>query len=187
MDANFVRFRSIYHAYCLNKITKHTKLVNKLSFLISLLVGAPRAQPFLPAQQNIEEIGAVYKCQFVSENCSQFVLDKTGNILEEPSKRHENYKTQVKDRQWLGGTMDGFGANTDTFVVCAYKFKAVSKTVFTPYYLHGICYVTQSTNGSQPSKVTMLNPYSLRGDEQLIIFLQSKILTLYSCSLERRQ
>lgn len=80
------------------------------------MVGAPRAQSSLEMQRKINESGAIYKCSFESSRCEPFVIDKLGNINNENNFDYL-LKSEYKDYQWLGASMDGNSMDDEKFVV----------------------------------------------------------------------
>lgn len=87
----------------------------------SVLIGAPRAQSTLEMQRNINETGAVYKCNFdksVNGKCSPFTFDKLDNYNE--GNDELTFNNEKKDYQWLGASMDGSSSDSDKFVVSTY-------------------------------------------------------------------
>ncbi|XP_058838521.1 integrin alpha-PS3 [Topomyia yanbarensis] len=126
-----------------------------------VIVGAPRAQSDLAAQRKINETGALYKCLYGSGECSPFYVDRNGNTNNE--NEPFAYSSEKKDYQMLGASMDGHGSDGDRFVVCAPKIV----TELQDYYLlHGICYVSDGTESSQPKSVRPIFPLRLK-DKQL--------------------
>lgn len=103
-----------------------------------IMVSAPRAQTTLEMQRKINETGVIYKCPFGAENspCAPFVFDGLGDV--ESSAKNGMYRSTKKEYQLLGMSMDGKGAATDKFVVCAPKMMTPTSE---HYLLHGICYV----------------------------------------------
>lgn len=80
----------------------------------SILIGAPRAQSTLSAQQSINETGALYKCSIEPLKCIPYNVDESGN---KEIAADDNYNNENKDFQWLGGAIDGSSSEDDRFVV----------------------------------------------------------------------
>lgn len=80
------------------------------------MVGAPRAQSSLEMQRKINETGAIYKCSFQSSSCEPYVFDSLGNINNENNDGY-TFKSEKKDHQWLGASMDGNSMDGERFVV----------------------------------------------------------------------
>lgn len=120
----------------------------------AIMISAPRAQSTFEMQRKINETGAIYKCTFGEEHCTPFAFDTLGDLS--ATTQNSFYMSRKKEQQWLGMSMDGKGASTDKFVVCAPK-------MITPtndhYLLHGMCYVsTEGTTGSKPSEIVEIAP-----------------------------
>lgn len=82
------------------------------------MVGAPRGQPLSEKQRTINEIGVIYKCFFNTSSCKQFVVDEWGNVDDE----RDPLKSEFKDHQWLGASMDGNSKDGQRFVVSVVNF-----------------------------------------------------------------
>ncbi|XP_053664153.1 integrin alpha-PS3-like [Anopheles marshallii] len=107
-----------------------------------VLVGAPRAQSDLEYQRNINETGAIYKCSFAnSSTCVPFRLDRQGDTnYEDYYTNHAEIRSEKKEHQMLGASVDGLGSDGAWFVACAPQLKG---NVEIAYLLHGICYLTE--------------------------------------------
>lgn len=141
-----------------------------------IMVSAPRAQSTLEMQRKINETGAIYKCTFGGETpgtCAPFVFDRLGDV-DTPSS-YGVYRGRKKEHQWLGMSMDGKGAASDKFVVCAPKMISPTRD---HYLLHGMCYVSmQGTAGDKiaeapveiaPLRRTSMQTHDVDGVSKLI-------------------
>ncbi|XP_041675630.1 integrin alpha-PS3-like [Drosophila eugracilis] len=130
----------------------------------SILVGAPRAQSTLEKQNNIVESGAIFRCSVEDGTCFPYVLDSHGNLDAPPDLN--NLKSQGKDYQWLGGSMDGGTQDTDKLLVCAPRFTTPrsNSNDSKEGYLHGICYWVMDTLANNPraSDVFTICPLRLK-------------------------
>lgn len=123
------------------------------------MVGAPRAQSTLESQRKVNETGAVYKCNFNTNQCKPFVFDYEGNILSDNTGY--TYSALNKDHQFLGAAMDGHGSEESKFVVCAPNI--VTNTLNEHYLYHGVCYVSDNTVGDGPVNKYEVDTLRLRG------------------------
>ncbi|KFB51524.1 AGAP006826-PA-like protein [Anopheles sinensis] len=123
-----------------------------------VFVGAPRAQSDLESQRKVNETGAVYRCSFTpnTSQCTPVYLDKLGNVHYENDSANPDIQSEKKDYQMLGASVDGLGSDDDWLVACAPKL--IGDRV-TSYWLHGICYLTESTRTSvDPKMVYKIKP-----------------------------
>uniref|UniRef100_A0A182IK10 Integrin alpha second immunoglobulin-like domain-containing protein n=1 Tax=Anopheles atroparvus TaxID=41427 RepID=A0A182IK10_ANOAO len=110
-----------------------------------VLVGAPRAQSDVEYQRNVNETGAVYRCSFspnATSPCAPVQLDRQGNTNYENEYHYQEIRSEKKDHQMLGASVDGLGTDGDWFVACAPKMIG---NLVSFYALHGICYLAEST------------------------------------------
>ncbi|KAH8348114.1 hypothetical protein KR084_004242, partial [Drosophila pseudotakahashii] len=114
----------------------------------SIIVGAPRAQSTLNSQSTIEEPGAIYRCSLKNARCSTYVLDFKGNV--NTTNNIPIMKSQFKDFQWLGGSMDGGTRDTDKLLVCAPRLFAKQTD---KGHMHGTCYWVNDTTTPNPENV----------------------------------
>lgn len=118
-----------------------------------IMISAPRAQTTLEMQRKLNETGAIYKCSFGDNTtCSPFVFDKLGDVQADRSE--SMYVSKKKEYQMLGMSMDGKGAPSDKFVVCAPKMiTPTANREGDVWLIHGMCYViTNGTSGNRPSE-----------------------------------
>lgn len=119
-----------------------------------ILIGAPRAQSIFYRHKDINEPGAIFKCNFNSNMsvgaCSNYIFDESGNIYHE---QNETFNSEVKDHHMLGFSMAGGGSEMDKFVACAPHLKSAIYDDYgglSNYLLNGICYWVPNTISSQP-------------------------------------
>lgn len=128
-----------------------------------ILIGSPRAQSTLEQQRNVNETGAIYRCNFndtqTTHLCHPYHFDTNGNTRVENTDLA--YNSERKDFQLLGFSMDGHGSENDRYVVCAPQLKA-DLTESDHYLLHGICYWVSDTKSTQPSGVRQIIPLRQR-------------------------
>ncbi|XP_016952923.1 integrin alpha-PS3-like [Drosophila biarmipes] len=129
----------------------------------SVIVGAPRSESTLPLQKNIDEPGAIFKCNLTSGSCSPYVLDPRGDVDNYNSKCTTN-NFESKGFQWLGGSMDGGTRDTDKLIVCAPRLYARS---YERVHMIGTCYWVKDTHGHTSDHVTRISPLRLKS-KQLI-------------------
>uniref|UniRef100_A0A182U096 Uncharacterized protein n=1 Tax=Anopheles melas TaxID=34690 RepID=A0A182U096_9DIPT len=130
----------------------------------SVLVGAPQAQSDLEYQRNINETGAIYKCSFEKPTeCVPYRLDRQGNTnYEDYYTNHPEIRSELKEHQMLGATVDGLGSDDAWFVACAPQLKGNTEIA---YLLHGVCYLTEGVKASEePNNLFKIKP--LRGKAQ---------------------
>uniref|UniRef100_A0A182MG76 Uncharacterized protein n=1 Tax=Anopheles culicifacies TaxID=139723 RepID=A0A182MG76_9DIPT len=133
----------------------------------SVIVGAPQAQSDLEYQRNINETGAVYKCSFTDPPaCTPFRLDRQGNTNYE-DYYHTNYReirSEYKEHQMLGATVDGLGSDGAWFVACAPQLKG---NLILAYLLHGICYLAEGTDAiEEPNHLYKIKPLRIKGQQR---------------------
>lgn len=131
------------------------------------MIGAPRAQSDIPEQENNNETGAVYKCHIGNEHCYPYYVDKSGDYLLNASKFIE----LKKDNQWLGSVMDGYGAESDKFIVCAKNAITVMLNIEKKddYLYNGLCYEDKNTLEYSPGKVSAKTLKLLQNSDYQII------------------
>ncbi|CAO1409349.1 unnamed protein product [Diamesa serratosioi] len=121
----------------------------------SVIIGAPRSQSVLKLQKNINETGTIYKCDLngsnINKECYPYTFDFLGN-METIDKEFDSNK----EYQMLGGSMDGIGSESSTFIVCAPNLKDTNK-IHDMYYTHGICYWVHETNGNITKSVQQVS------------------------------
>ncbi|XP_308917.4 integrin alpha-PS3 [Anopheles gambiae] len=129
-----------------------------------VLVGAPQAQSDLEYQRNINETGAIYKCSFEKPTeCVPYRLDRQGNTnYEDYYTNHPEIRSELKEHQMLGATVDGLGSDGAWFVACAPQLKGNTEIA---YLLHGVCYLTEGVEATEePNNLFKIKP--LRGKAQ---------------------
>ena len=119
----------------------------------SVIIGAPRSKSVLNSQTNIDETGTIYKCDLngsnVNKKCYPYNFDLSGN-----KKLNDSFfKTENKEYQMLGASMDGLSTEWNLFIVCAPNLKDVSINLRDNYYIHGICYWVHNTIENEPKNV----------------------------------
>uniref|UniRef100_W8BH52 Integrin alpha-PS3 n=1 Tax=Ceratitis capitata TaxID=7213 RepID=W8BH52_CERCA len=126
---------------------------------LGIIVGAPRAQSTLPAQRNVNETGAIYRCSLsTTSTCNVYVIDDKGNrTIEQPDSY--TYDNEARNNQWLGGAMDGGTKDTDKLLICAPRFLAPTAN---DYLMNGICYWVNDTLNETPVNVQKISPLRLR-------------------------
>uniref|UniRef100_A0A182QXJ7 Integrin alpha second immunoglobulin-like domain-containing protein n=1 Tax=Anopheles farauti TaxID=69004 RepID=A0A182QXJ7_9DIPT len=131
----------------------------------SVIVGAPRAQSDLQYQRNINETGAIFRCSFANRTiCAPFRLDRQGNTnYEDYYTQHPEIRSENKEHQMLGATVDGLGTDGGWFVACAPHRKGATASA---YLLHGICYLTEGVGDiDEPDHLHRIKPLRYK-DEQ---------------------
>ncbi|XP_054738538.1 integrin alpha-PS3-like isoform X1 [Anastrepha obliqua] len=128
----------------------------------SIIVGAPRAQSTLPAQRNVNETGAIYRCTLSPvATCNPYVIDDRGNVTLEKDNPY-TYDNEARDNQWLGAAMDGGTKDTDKLLICAPRFLSPTAN---DYLMNGICYWVQDTLNDNPINVQRISPLRLKSDQ----------------------
>ncbi|XP_050323162.1 integrin alpha-PS3 isoform X1 [Bactrocera neohumeralis] len=128
----------------------------------SIIVGAPRAQSTLPAQRNVNETGAIYRCSLSpTSTCNPYVIDDKGNFTFERPDSY-TYDSEARNNQWLGGAMDGGTKDTDKLLICAPRF--LSPTI-SDYIMNGVCYWVADTLDDNPKNVQRISPLRLKSDQ----------------------
>uniref|UniRef100_A0A182SV92 Integrin alpha second immunoglobulin-like domain-containing protein n=1 Tax=Anopheles maculatus TaxID=74869 RepID=A0A182SV92_9DIPT len=130
------------------------------------MVGAPRAQSDLEYQRNINETGAVYKCGFENPlSCVPFRLDRQGNSnYEDYYASDPEIRSELKEHQQLGATVDGLGSTDAWFIACAPQLKGNLGFI---YLLHGICYLTEGVaDMDKPNNLHKIKPLRFKGQQQ---------------------
>ena len=136
---------------------EHVKKSSYFGFAINLrkssvLIGAPKATK----NENIKETGEVIKCDITTledPNCYPYKFHANVNA----NFTNAYFESENNEYQMLGSTMDGFGSETDKFVVCAPNLKNVrdtGKDRVKNYYLNGGCFMIQNSEKSETSNVT---------------------------------
>ncbi|XP_035907120.1 integrin alpha-PS3-like [Anopheles stephensi] len=165
-DANYV-----FHHPTLKTFIRPTRS-SYFGFSVNLrtsgvLVGAPRAQSDLEYQRNVNETGAIYKCDFreTPTACVPYRLDRQGNSnYEDYYTYHREIRSELKDHQMLGATVAGLGAENAWFVACAPQLKGNLEAV---YLLHGICYLTEDVADiNEPNNLYKIKPLRLKALQQ---------------------
>ncbi|XP_050072975.1 integrin alpha-PS3-like [Anopheles maculipalpis] len=131
-----------------------------------VIVGAPRAQSDLEYQRNVNETGAIYKCSFVNpSSCTPFRLDRQGNTdYEDWYNHHSEIRSELKEHQMLGATVDGLGTENGWFIACAPHLKGALEVV---YLLNGICYLTEGVAEiDEPTNLHKIKPLRLKAKQQ---------------------
>ncbi|XP_067631871.1 integrin alpha-PS3 isoform X2 [Eurosta solidaginis] len=129
---------------------------------LGIIVGAPRAQSTLPAQRNINETGAIYRCSLSpTSTCNPYVIDDRGNVTLEKLDSY-TYDNEARDNQWLGAAMDGGTKDTDKLIVCAPRFLSPTAN---DYLMNGICYWVKNTLDDNPTDVQRISPLRLKSDQ----------------------
>lgn len=143
------RERSSYFGFSINLRKSH------------ILIGAPRANSTLYAQQNIKEPGMIYKCTF-DEKCETFILDHQGNNYVNYDQNYLN--AELKEFRLLGFSMDGHDTEDDIFVACAPKQLTPALLPYTgmEYYMFGACYYSKNSKSNFPisNKIAPLKVHS---------------------------
>ncbi|GAB0091178.1 Integrin alpha-PS3 [Sergentomyia squamirostris] len=119
----------------------------------SVIVGAPRAVPWLETQRNIREPGAIYKCDITDNSCNFYTFEKLGNLQVE----HNPMESETRDYQWLGASIDGPGRDDGRLVVCAPRNFINLRNE--NYLLNGLCYWISNTTAAQPQGVKKITPF----------------------------
>uniref|UniRef100_A0A182WB95 Integrin alpha second immunoglobulin-like domain-containing protein n=1 Tax=Anopheles minimus TaxID=112268 RepID=A0A182WB95_9DIPT len=136
-----------------------------------VIVGAPQAQSDLEYQRNINETGAVYKCSFANPStCLPFRLDRQGNTNYEDYYHIHNreIRSEYKEHQMLGATVDGLGSDGAWFVACAPQLKG---NLLMAYLLHGICYLTDGTvEIEEPVNLYKIKPLRIKGQQRYYMY-----------------
>ncbi|XP_014099156.1 integrin alpha-PS3 isoform X2 [Bactrocera oleae] len=126
---------------------------------LGIIVGAPRAQSTLPAQRNVNETGAIYRCTLSpTSTCNPYVIDDKGNRTLERTDSY-TYDNEARDFQWLGGAMDGGTKDTDKLLICAPRFLAPTAS---DYLMNGVCYWVADTLNDNPKDVQRISPLRLK-------------------------
>ncbi|XP_011178712.1 integrin alpha-PS3 isoform X2 [Zeugodacus cucurbitae] len=126
---------------------------------LGIIVGAPRAQSTLPAQRNVNEPGAIYRCSLSpSSTCTPYVIDDKGNRTIESFDSY-TYDNEARDNQWLGGSMDGGTKDSDKLLICAPRFVAPTPN---EYLMNGVCYWVADTLDDNPKNVQRISPLRLQ-------------------------
>ncbi|XP_049292932.1 integrin alpha-PS3-like [Anopheles funestus] len=131
-----------------------------------VIVGAPQAQSDFEYQRNINETGAIYKCSFANHStCVPFRLDRQGNTnYEDYYTNHPEIRSEYKEHQMLGATVEGLGSDRAWFVACAPQLKG---NVERAYLLHGICYLTEGTiEVDEPNNLYKIKPLRLKAQQR---------------------
>lgn len=153
---NFIKQnRSSYFGFSINLRKSH------------VIISAPRAQPIVKEQENTEEPGAIFKCNFSKnltvESCRDYIFDTSAES--NSTRLHENRKvidSESKDFQLLGFAMDGGGSDNNKFVVCAPHLKAFSEkpkpNETANFYMNGLCSWLPETTSRVPENYTKIAP-----------------------------
>ncbi|XP_052897352.1 integrin alpha-PS3-like [Anopheles moucheti] len=131
-----------------------------------VIVGAPRAQSDFEYQRNINETGAIYKCSFANAStCVPFRLDRQGDTnYEDYYTNHAEIRSEKKEHQMLGATVDGLGSDGAWFVACAPQLKG---NVEIAYLLHGICYLTEGiVRTDEPNNLYKIKPLRVKAQQR---------------------
>uniref|UniRef100_A0A182PIT2 Integrin alpha second immunoglobulin-like domain-containing protein n=1 Tax=Anopheles epiroticus TaxID=199890 RepID=A0A182PIT2_9DIPT len=131
-----------------------------------VLVGAPQAQSDLEYQRNINETGAIYKCSFDSPTvCIPYRLDRQGNTnYEDYYTNHPEIRSELKEHQMLGATVEGLGSNGAWFVACAPQLKGNTGIA---YLLHGVCYLTEGVEDTEePNNLFKIKPLRVKAQQR---------------------
>lgn len=114
----------------------------------SILIGSPRSQNTLESQKNVNEPGAVYKCNLNNErSCKVYTVKNRGSVNKE---------------QLLGWSMDGLESEKNSFMTCATKYQKPNSLD-----VSGFCYEFDETNllpqQSQPNLIEFTTPNEVCG------------------------
>ncbi|KAH8347899.1 hypothetical protein KR084_002195, partial [Drosophila pseudotakahashii] len=127
----------------------------------SIIVAAPRANSTLNNTLEVIEPGVIFKCALEDGHCESFDIDPNPNVYKE---RGENYlAAEVRDHQWLGGSMDGGTRNEDNLVVCAPRFCSLVGPINRIVTMIGACYTVDDTIITREGK--RIDPF-IRVDKQ---------------------
>ncbi|XP_058066154.1 integrin alpha-PS3-like [Anopheles bellator] len=128
-----------------------------------VLVGAPRAQSDLESQRNINEIGTIFRCNFTQTSpCWQYRFDRQGNTNYE--EHFDEIRSERKDYQMFGASVDGLASDQDWFVACAPK--AIGDLEVS-YLLHGACYLSGDTVAlDEPTNLHKIKPLRYMSKQQ---------------------
>ncbi|XP_053674657.1 integrin alpha-PS3-like [Anopheles nili] len=135
-----------------------------------VIVGAPQAQSDLEYQRRINETGAIFRCSFLSRNvtnaCEPIRLDRQGNTYYEGEtfSSHREIRSENKEYQQLGATVDGLGSDGAWLVTCAPHLKGSFAGI---YLLHGVCYLTEGIDEiEEPKNLYKIKPLRLKARQR---------------------